>query len=89
MNYRKAVCCLFALGFGMMTAFNPIASFSKDSPAAVIERAKAAIESARLAGAEKTAHDDLTQAKSWLCRGGKGICSFPITLVPECQNCAF
>ena len=67
MNYRKQlVYCLFILAIWGTTAFNPVAVWATGSPATGIEEAKAAIENARQAGAEKNALADLTQARSWL-----------------------
>ncbi len=69
MNYRKqAVYCLFILAIWGITAFNPISVWATGSPATGIEEAKAAIENARQAGAEKLAQDDMTQARSWLAQ---------------------
>ena len=69
MNYRKqAVYCLFILAIWGITVFNPISVCATGSPATGIEEAKAAIENARQAGAEKNALADLTQARSWLAQ---------------------
>ena len=69
MGYRKqAVCCLFVLGIWGITVFNPITAWATGSSATSIGEAKAAIENARQAGAEKNAQDDLTQARSWLAQ---------------------
>jgi outer membrane protein OmpA-like peptidoglycan-associated protein len=69
MNYRKqGVYCLFILAIWAITAFNPISVWATGSPATGIEEAKAAIETARQAGAEKIAQDDMTQARSWLAQ---------------------
>lgn len=63
---KQAFCFLFALTIWGMTAFNPITAFPAGSSTTSIEEAKAAIEIALQAGAEKNANDDLTQARYWL-----------------------
>jgi len=49
----------------------PFPVLSAEQVPAALDEAKAAIEQARMAGAEKSAPDDITQAKSWLAQAEK------------------
>ncbi len=49
----------------------PLAALGAEPVPVAFEEAKAAIEQARMAGAEKNAPDDLAQAKSWLAQAEK------------------
>ncbi len=49
----------------------PLAALGAEPVPVAFEEAKAAIEQARMAGAEKNAPDDLAQAKSWLAEAEK------------------
>ncbi len=49
----------------------PSAAFGAEPVPVAFEEAKAAIEQARMAGADKNAPDDLAQAKSWLAQAEK------------------
>ena len=73
---KKTVVCFFVAGLFLAAAANLYAAPAPTSPAPVsaataIAEAKAAIETARLSGAETNAQDDLAQAKSWLAQAEK------------------
>ncbi|MBN1382582.1 MAG: OmpA family protein [Deltaproteobacteria bacterium] len=56
--------------FGLLLLV-PAHVFCEESTLAALEEAKAAIEQARMAGAEQGAPDDLAQARSWLSQAEK------------------
>ena len=74
--------CIFGISF-----LFPLFAQGADNVATVVAEAKAAIEQARMAGAEKIAPDDLAQARSWLAQAekmqseSKSILSRTISLV--------
>lgn len=71
MTYSKrTVLFLMIVVIAGMTAFLPIATGAAGLPSD-IEAAKAAIDKARIAGADANAQDDLKQAKSWLDQAEK------------------
>jgi outer membrane protein OmpA-like peptidoglycan-associated protein len=56
----------FVLLIVALTALHAVPVRAADQPVTGIDEAKAAIETARQAGAEKTASNDITQARYWL-----------------------
>jgi chemotaxis protein MotB len=58
--------CVFTISF-----LFPLFAQGADDVAMAVADAKAAVEQARMAGAEKIAPDDLVQAKSWLAQAEK------------------
>src|SRR5512133_2504319 len=71
MKYSKwTVLFLMIVVIAGITAFMPAAASAADL-SSDIEAAKAAIDKARLAGADVNAQDDLRQAKSWLDQAEK------------------
>ncbi len=71
MKYSKwTVLFLMIVAIAGITAFMPVAASAADL-SSDIEAVKAAIDKARMAGADVNAQDDLRQAKSWLDQAEK------------------
>lgn len=70
-NRKRLVCNAVLTGFVVILVLLPLPARGAEDAAMAIEQAKAAIDRARQAGAEKKAPDVLAQAKSWLSQAEK------------------
>ncbi len=68
---KRFISAAVLMGLLVIAVLFPLAARGAEDSQAVIEEAKAAIEQAHRAGAEKIAPDDLAQAKSWLSQAEK------------------
>lgn len=68
---KRRMSTMVLMGFLVISILFPLSARGAEDSLAVIEEAKVAIEQARRAGAEKSAPDDLAQAKSWLAQAEK------------------
>jgi outer membrane protein OmpA-like peptidoglycan-associated protein len=68
---RRIIYGFTVAGLLALLALFPFSALSAEQVPAALEEAKAAIDQARMAGAEKSAPDDLAQARSWLAQAEK------------------
>jgi outer membrane protein OmpA-like peptidoglycan-associated protein len=68
---KRLICSMVLIGLGIMAVLFPLTARGAENTATAIAEAKAVIEQARQAGAEKNAPAELAQARSWLVQAEK------------------